>query len=148
MGAVRHGGGPTRTLPAWLIAAGFGVPLALADPPAPGAPLPSAAVTQAPASDAPAAATTATDGPTPVPQVLGVAEGALSYCSPIDPEAAAGLRQLIGQMTQGTSERRLAEVRDSDEYRKAYDSVLDFTAKIEGPRNARRFCSGEAGGRD
>lgn len=87
------------------------------------------------------------DGQSPIPQALGIAEGALSYCSSVDPGAAEGLRQLIGRMTEGTSERRLVEVRDSDEYRRGYDSVVDFTAKIAGPRNSKRFCTGEASAR-
>jgi hypothetical protein len=41
---------------------------------------------------------------------------------------------------QGASEPQLAEVRNSNEYRKAYDSVVDFVAKID-PHNAKRFCA-------
>ena len=50
------------------------------------------------------------------------------------------LRQMIKQLVQGASEQQLAEVRNSDEYRKAYDSVVDFVAKID-QRNAKNFCS-------
>lgn len=138
---LRHG------LVAGLLGAVLGVPLALADPPAPDAQPANASATQQPAPAAPAGEADAADGRSPAPQALGVAEGALSYCSPVDAQAAEGLRQLIGQMTQGASERQLAEVRDSDDYQKAYKAVVDFTSKIEGPRNARRFCSGEADGR-
>jgi hypothetical protein len=41
---------------------------------------------------------------------------------------------------QGASAQQLAEVRNSDEYRKAYDSVVDFVAKIE-EHNVNRFCA-------
>jgi len=47
---------------------------------------------------------------------------------------------MIKQLVQGASEQQLAEVRNSDEYRKAYDSVVDFVSKID-PRNAKQFCS-------
>jgi len=80
------------------------------------------------------------DGPPPSAQALGVAESVINYCGPIDPAATARLRQMIKQLVQGASEEQLAEVRKSDEYRKAYDSVVDFAGKID-PRNAKRFCS-------
>jgi hypothetical protein len=80
------------------------------------------------------------DGPAPNGQALGVAESALNYCGPIDPVAADKMRQMIRQLVQGASRKQLAEVRNSDEYRKAYDSVVDFVGKID-PRNAKRFCS-------
>ncbi len=73
-------------------------------------------------------------------RMLALAEGALNYCGPIDPAAAQRLRQSIGQFVQGAGERRLAEVRSSDEYPRTYQSLVDFTAKID-PRNAARFCA-------
>lgn len=48
--------------------------------------------------------------------------------------------QMIKQLVQGASGRQLAEVRKSDEYRKAYDSVVDFVAKID-QRNAKNFSA-------
>jgi hypothetical protein len=80
------------------------------------------------------------DGALPNARVLGVNESALSYCGSRDPAAAARLRQKIEQLVQGASVQQLAEVRNSDEYRKAYDSVVDFVGKID-PHNAKRFCS-------
>jgi hypothetical protein len=80
------------------------------------------------------------DGPPPSAQVLAIAESVINYCGPIDPAAADRLRQMIKQLVQGASEQQLAEVRNSDEYRKAYDSVVDFVAKID-QRNAKNFCS-------
>jgi hypothetical protein len=50
------------------------------------------------------------------------------------------MRQMIKQLVRGASEQQLAEVRNSDEYRQAYDSVVDFVGKLD-PRNAKRFCS-------
>jgi len=82
----------------------------------------------------------ADDGARPNARVLGVNEGALSYCGSRDPAAAARLRQRIEQLVLGASAQQLAEVRNSDEYRKAYDSVADFVAKID-EHNVTRFCA-------
>ena len=64
----------------------------------------------------------------------------LNYCGSRDPTAAARLRQRIKELVQGASEQQLAEVRNNDEYRKAYDSVVDFAAKID-EHNVKRFCA-------
>ena len=78
--------------------------------------------------------------PAPSPRLLGVTESILNYCGPRDPSAAARLRQKIKQLVQGASTQQLAEVRQSNEYRKAYESVVDFTAKID-EHNVKRFCA-------
>jgi hypothetical protein len=80
------------------------------------------------------------DVPQPNPLALGVAEGVVNYCAPVDAASADKVRQVIKQLVQGASEQQLAEVRKSDDYRKAYDSVGDFTSKID-PHNAKRFCA-------
>ena len=80
------------------------------------------------------------DGPVPSPAALGITESVLQYCGPLDPTAAARLRQKIKELEQGASEQQLAEVRKSDEYRNAYDSVVDFVGKID-QHNAKRFCA-------
>lgn len=61
-------------------------------------------------------------------------------CGPLEPAAANRLRQKIGQLVEGVGEEQLAEVRNSNEYRKGYDSVVDFVAKID-PHNVQRFCA-------
>ena len=80
------------------------------------------------------------DGALPNARMLGVSESILSYCGSRDPAAAERLRQKVKQLVQGASVKQLAEVRNSDEYRKAYDSVVDFAAKIE-EHNLKRFCA-------
>ena len=80
------------------------------------------------------------DAPTPNPQALGIAESVSNFCSPIDAGAADRLRQLIKQLVQGANDKQLAEVRNSEEYRKAYDSVVEFTGKID-QHNVRKFCA-------
>jgi hypothetical protein len=76
----------------------------------------------------------------PNTHALAVAESALSYCAPLDAAAAEKIRQLIGQLALGVSEKQLTALRGNDEYRKAYDSVVEFTGKID-PHNAKRFCA-------
>jgi len=73
-------------------------------------------------------------------QSRGITESVLHFCGPVDPEAAARLKEKIAQLVQGASEDAEAKLRGSDEYRKAYDSVTDFVGKVD-ERNARRFCS-------
>lgn len=76
----------------------------------------------------------------PNAQALAVADGAVSYCAPLDSAAAAKIRQLIKQLAQGASEKQLTELRSSDEYQNAYESVAEFTGKID-PHNAKQFCA-------
>lgn len=124
---------------AWLLGAGLGLTsIALAGPPAPDT---QAATAGAPA--APAAEAQPADAGAPNPQALGIAESALNYCAPVDSEAAERLRQLIRHFVQGASQEKLTEVRNSDEYRQAYDAVADVTGRID-PQNAKRFCSEQA----
>jgi hypothetical protein len=80
------------------------------------------------------------DPPTLNAQVLGVADGVATYCSSIDSAAADQVRQVIKQLKQGASDQQLAEVRNSDEYRKAYKPVSEFTGKID-RHHARQFCA-------
>jgi hypothetical protein len=80
------------------------------------------------------------EAPAPSARLLGVTESVLNYCAPRDPTAAARLRQKIKQLVEGASEQQLAEVRKSDDYRKAFESVVDFAAKID-EHNVKRFCA-------
>ena len=80
------------------------------------------------------------DGPALNASMLGMTESILQYCGPLDPAAAAKLREKIIQLVQGASEQQLAQVRNSDEYRKAYDSVVDIVGKVD-ERDATRICS-------
>lgn len=79
------------------------------------------------------------DAPAPNAHVLGVAESVLNYCAPLDPPAAARMRTIIEQLVRGVSPQQLSEVRESDEYRKAYEAVVEFVGKID-PHNTRRVC--------
>jgi hypothetical protein len=115
----RHGGGGrvSRTLTrphAWLVGACLAVPMLVS--------------AQAPAPSA---------------HVLGVAESVLNYCEPLDPAASAKMRSFIEQLVQGVSPKDLDAVRESDEYKKAFDSMNEFVGKVD-PRNAKRVCSESA----
>jgi hypothetical protein len=71
---------------------------------------------------------------------LGVTEGALTYCAPINPAVLDKLHELARQLTQGASEQQLAAVRASEAYRKAYDSVHGLVTSAN-ERDAKRLCS-------
>jgi hypothetical protein len=81
------------------------------------------------ADDAPASA-----------RLLGVNEGMLNFCAPRSPTAAAQLRQKIHKLVDGASPSQLAQLRNSHEYREAYDSVSEFVGKVDA-HNLARFCA-------
>jgi hypothetical protein len=77
------------------------------------------------------------------PRMLGMTEAMFDYCTKTDPKGAAKVHARLKQLVQGASRETLAEVRKSDEYRKARSSGEDFVAKVD-ERNASRVCSGQA----
>jgi hypothetical protein len=83
------------------------------------------------------------DAPPPYAQALGIYESALKYCGPVDAESAAKLRERIKLLVQDASEDQLTKARDSDAYRKAYDSMEEFVSKVD-ERNAKHMCSESA----
>ena len=76
-------------------------------------------------------------------RVLGVDEGMLNFCASQDPAAGERLRQKIRKLLEGTSPEQLTELRNSNEYRKAYESVSEFAGKIDS-HNVARFCAENA----
>jgi len=86
------------------------------------------------------------DSAPPSARLLGMNESMLNFCAPLDPTAAARLRQKIGKLVEGASASQLAEVRNSDEYREAYDAVSEFAGKIDS-HNVAKFCAENAGDR-
>ena len=79
-------------------------------------------------------------GRSPDAHALGVTESLLNYCTRVDAPAAAKLREKVKRLASDASEEGLAAIRRSDEYRKAYDAVGEFVAKID-EHNAKRVCS-------
>jgi len=80
------------------------------------------------------------DGPAPSGQVLGITEALLGYCSKVDPAAANKYQERISLLVRGADEEKVAEVRKSDEYKQAYDSMTEFVGKVA-DENAKRTCS-------
>lgn len=80
------------------------------------------------------------DGPGPDARSLAVAEAVLGYCTKTVPSVAAQQRQRIERLTHDASRQSLTELRESPEYRQAYDAETDFIAKVT-EHNARRLCS-------
>lgn len=76
----------------------------------------------------------------PDAKALGMTEAILSYCANADPSAAVKYQERVKLLVQGASEETLAEVRKSDEYRQAHDSVADLVGKVD-EHNAKRACS-------
>ena len=70
-------------------------------------------------------------------------ESVLHFCEAHDPSAAAKLRRRIEELASGRSPTELRELRDSDEYRKTYEAVLQFAERID-PHNVAGFCERDA----
>jgi hypothetical protein len=86
----------------------------------------------------------ADDAPGPDPHALGVAESLLSYCTRVDPAAAAGYKEKIKQLVRSANEETLAKVRSSSEYLQARASIEEFVAKVD-EHNAKRMCTNGLG---
>ena len=71
---------------------------------------------------------------------LGTTESLQRYCAKIDPKAAARLGAKARRLEDGTPKGEADAVRRSDAYRKAYEAVSDFVAKVDA-HNAARPCS-------
>ncbi|HEY0745102.1 MAG TPA: hypothetical protein VGD63_00270, partial [Steroidobacteraceae bacterium] len=83
------------------------------------------------------------DQSAPDPQALGTIEALVGYCSKVAPAEAVKFQEQIKQLLKGQSEKEVAGIRGSDEYRKAYDTMAAFVAKVD-QRNAKVACSGSA----
>jgi hypothetical protein len=81
---------------------------------------------------------TATEAPDP--RALGTTEAILNYCAKEDPADADKYRAQEKLLAGSATQEELEKLRNSDEYRQAYDSVTDFTAKVD-KHNAKRVCS-------
>jgi hypothetical protein len=83
---------------------------------------------------------TRADGLAPDAHALGIADAMLDYCAKAYPESAVKFQFQIKRLTEGASSVALAQVRNSESYRRAHDAEVDFIGKID-PRNAKRACS-------
>jgi hypothetical protein len=78
--------------------------------------------------------------PAPNAQVLGTVEALLGFCAKADPASAAQYREQLKQLTQGSTEKALAEARKKDEYRQGHALVDESVAKID-QAHAKKVCS-------
>ena len=78
--------------------------------------------------------------PTPSADALGTIEALLSYCSKIDAGSAAGYQQQLNLFVKGADEKVVTEVRESDEYRDAYQRTADLLSDVNADE-ARQTCS-------
>ena len=58
-------------------------------------------------------------------------------------DAVMGGRRRIEELVSGRSPTELRELRDSDEYRKTYEAVLQFAERIDA-HNVAGFCERDA----
>ena len=75
----------------------------------------------------------------PNPRTLGIKESILSYCTRVDPSAAATLRQNLDGLLHGSSAATVAALRKTNEYRAGYSAVTNFVGKVE-KQNAAKPC--------
>jgi hypothetical protein len=80
------------------------------------------------------------DEPAVSAQALGTTEATLDFCTQVDPRNADRYQAQIKILAQGASEKALAKVRKSDEYKQAYDSTTEMFAGIK-QRDAVRTCT-------
>jgi hypothetical protein len=76
----------------------------------------------------------------PDARALGTTEAILNYCTQADPADADKYQAQQKLLAAGASQEELDKLRNSDEYRQAYDSVAGFTDKVD-QHNAKRVCS-------
>ena len=75
----------------------------------------------------------------PPPAALGQMESVLDSCSKANPQSAADYKKQRERLVQGVSEKDLAEVRASDEYKGAYKEISDRFEK-ESKEEAVKAC--------
>ena len=61
----------------------------------------------------------------PAPAALGQVESLLDSCSKANPQSAPDYKKQRERLVQGVSDKDLAEVRASDEYKGAYNEISD-----------------------
>ncbi len=72
---------------------------------------------------------------------LAVTEATLDFCARIDPKSTALYWEQGKSLVQGLDAKAAAEIRNSDEYRRAYDSTAEMLAKAP-QDDAMPACNG------
>jgi hypothetical protein len=73
-------------------------------------------------------------------QQLAITESVLQFCGPVDADAAKKLQDKLAKLVQGASDEELAQARESDDYRHAYDFVAKMTAQVD-EHHAKAACT-------
>jgi hypothetical protein len=84
---------------------------------------------------------TAAEPAAPSPQALGAVEAILDKCAQIDPTNADRYHGQLEMVTQGADAKSVAKVRESGEYRQAYDSATESLTDIV-EADAVKSCKG------
>lgn len=66
----------------------------------------------------------------PAPAALGQVESLLDSCSKANPESAPDYKKQRERLVQGVSDKDLAELRASDDYKGAYKEISDRFEKV------------------
>jgi len=64
------------------------------------------------------------------PESLAKIEGTLDFCSEVNPKGAPTYKELKKTLVADASEQELAGVRNSAEYKNAYQDITDQLAKV------------------
>jgi hypothetical protein len=67
---------------------------------------------------------------TMTPQTLGQIEGTLKFCSDANPKAEAKYKEFGKMLVKDATEEELKKVRDSGEYKEAYDTITERLGKV------------------
>jgi hypothetical protein len=78
--------------------------------------------------------------------VLGKVEGALDFCAQVDPESADKYQAKKKEFAQGATDEELAEARDSQDYKDAYQSSTDEMSK-QSKDEAKKSCAAARAGK-
>jgi hypothetical protein len=64
------------------------------------------------------------------PEALGQVEGTLKFCSGVNPKGEATYKQWGKMLVKEATEEELKKVRESSEYKEAYDAILEELGEI------------------
>ena len=70
-------------------------------------------------------------GPAVNPQSLGTVQAAVDFCTQIKPDDAAKYREQAVLLTSGLSEQELTGLRDAEDYKETYASVIASLGEID-----------------
>lgn len=78
------------------------------------------------------------------PEALGQVEGTLKFCSDLNPKGEATYKEWGKMLVKGATQEELKDVRESAEYKEAYDAVTEELGKVPKDK-ALKDCTDFAG---